>query len=47
MHSTGEKVQCMPVADASMAVARAMRSMSSGSQEAAMPSWVGKMVAPS
>ena len=47
MHSTGEKVQWMPVADTSTAVARATCSTSSGSQEAAMPSWVGKIVAPS
>ncbi len=47
MHSTGEKVQWMPVAATSTAVARAARSMSATSQDAAMPSWVGKIVAPS
>ncbi len=46
MHNTGENVWWMPVAETSTAVARATRSSSSGSQEAAMPSWVGKIVAP-
>ena len=46
MHSTGEKVQWMPVAAISAAVARATRSTSAGSQVPAMPSWVGKIVAP-
>ena len=46
MHSTGENVQWMPVADISTAVTRATCSTSSGSQEPAMPSWVGKIVAP-
>ena len=47
MHSTGEKVQWMPVAATSTAVARATRSSRSGSHVAAMPSCVGKIVAPS
>nr|WP_033430173.1 hypothetical protein [Saccharothrix syringae] len=47
MHSTGENVQCTPVAATSTAVARATRSTRSASQVAAMPSWVGKIVAPS
>jgi len=47
MHRTGEKVQWMPVAATSTAVARATRSSRSGSQEAAIASWVGKIVAPS
>ncbi len=46
MHSTGENVQWMPVAATSSAVARATRSISSASHDAAMPSWVGKIVAP-
>ena len=46
MHSTGEKVQCSPVAAISTAAARAPRSTRSGSQVQAMPSWVGKIVAP-
>ena len=46
MHSTGEKVQWIPVAATSTAVARAARSISAASQEHAMPSWVGKIVAP-
>ena len=47
MHSTGEKVQWMPVEATSTAVARATCSIRDGSQVAAIPSWVGKMVAPS
>ena len=46
MHSTGENVQCSPVAAISTAAARAPRSTRSGSQVQAIPSWVGKMVAP-
>ena len=46
MHSTGENVQCRPVADTSTAVARAIRSTRSASQEHAIASWVGKIVAP-
>jgi len=46
MHSTGEKVQWMPVAAASTAVMRAACSTNPGFQDAAIPSWVGKMVAP-
>ena len=46
MHRTGERTQWTPVADASIAVTRAARSISSGSQLAAIASWVGKMVAP-
>ena len=46
MHRTGERTQCTPVDDASIAVIRAVRSTSSGSQLAAIASWVGKMVAP-
>jgi len=41
MHSTGENVQWMPVTATSSAVARATRSTSAGSQDAAMPSCVG------
>ncbi|MDF9805640.1 hypothetical protein M2436_004187 [Streptomyces sp. HB372] len=41
MQSTGENVQCTPVAATSTAVARAIRSTSSGSQVAAIPSCVG------
>ncbi len=41
MHSTGENVQWMPVADTSTAVARAIFSTRSGDHVAAMPSWVG------
>ena len=47
MQSTGENVQWMPVAATSTAVARAARSSRSASQVAAMPSCVGKIVAPS
>ncbi len=47
MQSTGLKVQCTPVAAASTAVTRAACSIRSGSQDDAMPSWVGKIVAPS
>ena len=46
MQSTGEKVQWTPVAETSTAVTRAARSTRSGSHEHAMPSWVGKIVAP-
>ena len=41
MQSTGENVQWMPVTATSSAVARATRSTSAGSHEAAMPSCVG------
>ncbi|CPU64439.1 Uncharacterised protein [Mycobacteroides abscessus] len=46
MQSTGEKVQWTPVAATSTAVARATCSTSAGSHVAAMPSCVGKIVAP-
>ena len=41
MHSTGENVQCTPVAETSSAVARAAASTIAGSQPTAMPSWEG------
>jgi hypothetical protein len=41
MQSTGEKVQWMPVAATSTAVARATFSSSDASHDAAMPSCVG------
>ncbi len=47
MHSTGEKVQWIPVAAASTAVTRATCSSRPASQLAAIASWVGKIVAPS
>ncbi len=46
MHSTGEKVQCRPVAATSTAVARAIRSTRPASHEHAIASCVGKIVAP-
>ena len=46
MHSTGENVQCTPVAATSSAVARPAAWTFSGSQLTAMPSCSGKMVAP-
>jgi len=46
MQSTGEKVQWIPVAATSTAATRAARSMRPGSQEHAMASCVGKIVAP-
>ena len=46
MHSTGEKVQPIPVAATSRAVARAASRTRSGSQVQAWASWLGKIVAP-
>lgn len=46
MHSTGENVQWIPVTAISTAATRAARSIDSASHEQAIPSWVGKMVAP-
>lgn len=46
MHRTGENVPWMPVVAISVADARAIRWTREGSQVQAMPSWVGKMVAP-
>ena len=46
MHSTGENVQCTPVADTSSAVARPAACTFSESHVVAMPNCSGKMVAP-
>lgn len=46
MHSTGENVPWIPVVEISIADARATRWIREGSQVQAMPSCVGKMVAP-